>query len=691
MASLIINLKNDLPQAFTTEAYRETVKEIKQTLEQEKEGRMQQLQQAAREQGFGLIRTASGLMMAPVQEGKVMSQEAYSELDINLQQKLDDIEQQLGEQLNDVLLSFRKLELDSRQEIEGLNLHVAEAAIEHHFAVLQEQYQVQDEILLYLNEVHDDVLNRLHDFDVDEETEHEVDWRRYEVNLFVDHRHAQGAPVIIEDNPTYHNVMGRIEYEMRYGAMSTHFTNIKAGSLHRANGGYLVLDMRDIMPHFQAWEALKRTLKGGKIVLQAQDGGQLVTKSLDPEAIPLDVKVILLGNSGMYYHLYEADEDFSDLFKVKADFSSWMPRDNEHETEYARFVANRCREEKLFHFDPTAVAKVIEFGSWLCEHQHKLSTRFGAVADLVREASYWAGRNGRSTTTATDVQQALAERIHRANSIEEYIRAQIAERSLFITVSGKTVGQVNGLSVIDLGDHAFGQPGRITARTFMGDQGVVNIEREVDMAGPLHNKGLLILMGYLGGKYAQDQPLSLSASLTFEQNYSSIDGDSASSTELYVLLSSLSGLPIKQGIAVTGSVDQYGDIQPIGGASEKIEGFFAVCRLLGLTGEQGVMIPAANVLNLMLHEDVVTAVAAGEFNIWPVQTIDEGLEILMDTPAGIRNEQGEYSKGTVHQAVQERLLALAKNLKTFGHGDDLVENEDEDNANEPAPQPDSED
>jgi lon-related putative ATP-dependent protease len=428
--------------------------------------------------------------------------------------------------------------------------------------------------------------------------------------------------------------------------------------------------------HPSSWEAIKRAIVGSEIQMQSPESSEgpiMLAKSLNPEPIPLSVKIILLGSPHLYYALYDEEEDFGELFKVKADFDSTMPRDHEHEYEYARFVANRCHEESLRHFDRAAVEKVIEYGSRISGHQQKLSTRFGEISDLIREADYWAGSQKHDVVTAPDVQKALEERRYRANLVEEHFQDQIHEGTVFIDTTGKMVGQVNGLSVVDMGDYAFGQPSRVTARTYMGEEGLVNIEREVEMAGPIHNKGMMILTGYLGGRYAQNQPLSLSASLTFEQNYGGIEGDSASSTELYALLSSLSGIPIHQGIAVTGSVNQRGEVQPIGGATEKVEGFYDICLANGLTGEQGVIIPEANVKNLMIREDVVEAVKNGRFNIWAVSTVDEGIELLTGVPAGKKTKDGDFPKGTIHYAVQARLLALAEELKSFGEKDDSGE------------------
>jgi len=557
--------------------------------------------------------------------------------------------------------------------MKGVDREVAATSIQHRFEQLNEAYGDQEEMLLYLKEVHQDVLDQIGDFTSPLDSNEEIDLSRYEVNVLVDNSQTKGAPVILEKHPTYHNLFGRLEYELRSGVVSTHFTNIKGGSLHRANGGYLIMNAHDMLKNPLAWEALKLALKGEEIRVQPAatlDNNQLLAKSLDPEPITLSVKIILMGSVSLYYTLYGQDEDFRLLFKVRSDFDATMPRSPEQLDEYAQFIATRCHEEGLRHFDLSAVTKAIEFGSRLADHQDKLSTLFGALADLIREADYWAQKNGHDRVSASDVQMALDERTYRANSVEEQLHEQILENTLLIATEGSVIGQVNGLSVMDTGEYAFGQPGRITARTFMGEEGVVHIERETEMAGPLHNKGVLTLTGYLGGTYAQHQPLSLTASLTFEQNYGGIEGDSASSAELYALLSSLSRLPIKQGIAATGSVNQWGDIQPIGGANEKIEGFFQICQARGLTGEQGVIIPESNVRNLMLREDIVEAVAQGQFHIWPVRKVDEGIELLTGIPAGERDSEGNYPAGTVHYAVQTRLRQLAEELQSFGEDED---------------------
>lgn len=650
-------VKDELPNAFDAESYRESLFAFDQEFTDKQEQLFNTILSQANEHGLTIVNTSSGPTIGLEDEAQELTEEQAKALPA------------LNDKLDDALYELRNIDAEIRARVRGLNHAVAAKAIEHHFVYWRRIYANQPEIVAYLNDIHDDVLDHLGDFmSADDEEGYEYELRRYQVNVLVDNSDIEGAPVVVERNPTYYNLIGRIEYEMHLGAMNTHFTNLKAGSLHRANGGYLVISARDLLRDISAWEALKRAIKAEEIRLQPPDAGmnnQPLAKSLDPEPIPLNVKIILLGSPSLYYNLFDREEDFGSLFKVKADFDSVMPRDDEREQDYARFLAYRCQDEGLRHFSRGAVEKIVEFGSWLADDQYKLSTRFGEIADLAREANYWAERNEHEVIQAEDVQTALRERIYRSNRIEVQTREEITEGSVLMETSGEAVGQIKGLSVIDLGDHAFGQPGRITARTYMGDNGVVNIERETDMAGPIHNKGLLTLVGYLGGKYAQDQPLSFSASLTFEQSYIGVDGDSASAAELFVLLSSLSRYPIKQGIAVTGSINQKGEIQPVGGVTEKIEGFFDVCKADGLTGEQGVVIPTANIRHLMLREDVVEAVETGKFTIWAIGTVDEGLELVMGIPAGELDNQNNYPLGTIHHATKKRLYELAAHLKTF--------------------------
>ena len=676
MKQLIENVQLTLTQAFENDSYRKAIQAIEQTLAEKREQMLDPLERKATDQGFDLHETPSGLIVTVVQEE---DDESNGNGEISGRR---DTQRVLQVELQDILRELRRLERETREERQKLDREVIEAAIQDEFDGVREQYTDQPVITAYLDAVRADLIDQftkaapaLEDKALDQV----VDLRRYEVNVLVDNSAAEGAPVIVQLNPTFENLFGRLEYETQGHSLTTHYTQIKAGDLHRAHGGYLVMYALDLIRQRETWEALKRALKAEEIEMRPpQSDGPVIANSLSPEPIPLRLKVILLGSGTIYYSIFENDEEFSDLFKVRADFSDTMPRDQEHELSYAEFVAARSQEEKLRPFGRAAVAKIIEHGARLAEHQCKLSTRFGAIADLVREADYWAGTNNHDCVTAEDVQQALDERTHRSNLAAEHLREEILEGLLFIATEGSVVGQVNGLSVSEIGEFTFGQPGRITARTFMGDDGVIHIERETDMSGPIHEKGVLTLNAYLGGTYAQHQPLSLNASLTFEQNYAGIEGDSASSTELYALLSSLSQIPVRQGISATGSVNQRGEIQPIGAVNEKIEGFFDICQARGLTGEQGVIIPATNVVNLMLREDVVQAVRQGNFHIWPVSSIDEGIHLLMGVPAGIPDADGEYPEGSVHHGVQKRLRELALELKNYGddrHRDDEDERE----------------
>ncbi|MEW5899220.1 MAG: Lon protease family protein, partial [Bacillota bacterium] len=493
-------------------------------------------------------------------------------------------------------------------------------------------------------------------------------FNRYKVNLFVNNADTKGRPVIIESNPYYYNLFGKIEYRSVMGSLTTDFTMLKAGAVHRANGGYLILQAKDVLSDPLAWDALKKALKNRQTIIEniGEQYRIVPTASLRPEPIPVDVKVILIGSPYLYYLLYALDEDFQKFFKVRVDFDTEMPRTPENLKNYAAFAGSVCSREKLKHFDRAGLAELIEYGSRLCGDQNKLSTRFNEVVQIIYEAAAWAEAEGAAHVSAPHVRRAVEERVYRSSRLEEKIQEMIRQGKILVDTEGAVMGQVNGLSVVDIGDYSFGKPSRITAKTFMGQEGVVNIERETRMSGRLHTKGVLTLAGFLGDRFAQDKPLRLSARITFEQLYEGVDGDSASSTELYALLSALSGLPVKQGIAVTGSVNQNGEIQPIGGVTEKIEGFFAVCKIKGLTGEQGVIIPHQNVDNLMLKHEIIEAVQEGKFHIYAVRTVEEGISILTGAPAGIRGADGKYPENTVFYLVDKKLREYAEGLAGFG-------------------------
>ena len=493
----------------------------------------------------------------------------------------------------------------------------------------------------------------------------------YRVNVFVDNSDTQGAPIIVETNPTYHNLFGVIEKKPIVGGYVTDFTLIKAGSISRANGGYLVLYDREVLSNSGCWEALQRVIKNRELRIEEPGAffGFVPPQGLRPEPIPTDTKVIMIGDPYLYRMLATGDPDFRETFKVKADFNFEIDRTEENITAFACFISDYCKREKMRHFDAEGVAGVIEQCARQVEDQNKLSTRFSDMVDLLIESDYWAGKENAELVSGKHVERALVEKTFRLNLIEKRLQELIAEGTVLVDVDGAAVGQVNGLAVYQMGDFSFGKPSRITAKTFMGRGGIVNIERESKMSGKSHDKGVLILGGYLGGKYAQQSPLSLSSTICFEQSYDGVDGDSASSTELYAILSSLAEIPIQQGIAVTGSVNQNGEVQAIGGVNFKIEGHFDVCRLQGLTGEQGVMIPQANVHNLMLRSDVVDAAKAGKFHIYAVSSIEEGIEVLTGVAAGARQADGSYPDGSINDRVQKKLQQFTELQKKLTAGD----------------------
>jgi lon-related putative ATP-dependent protease len=684
MQELVGDLLREIPRAFESEEYDKQREQILREMQEQRSQTLGQLEEQVNEKGFTLFSTAQGFAIAPVLNGQVLSPEAFHHLDTATQHEIEARQEELHDELANAARALRDLEKETKHRLRAYDREIAGFAVKHLLEDLLKEYGHLEEVAQYLAGVQSDVVENLAGFRQDEEGEAEgllammqVDprgtlLRRYQVNVLVDHAKRQGAPVIFEPNPTYGNLLGRIEHRSEQGTMITDFAMIKAGALHRANGGYLVVEADALLTSPQAWDGLKRALKNRQIRTEEM-GTQLQlisTVTLEPEPIPLQVKVVLIGDPMVYYLLYEHDPDFAKLFKVQADFGADFRRTPEACRCYAQFIATRCQQEKLLPFDPSAVARVIEFGSRLAEHQNKLSTRFGEIADLVREASFWARRQRREATTAADVQQAIAQRIRRANRVEEEIQESIHEGTVRVDVEGTAVGQVNGLSVLSLGNYSFGQPSRITARTYTGKEGVLSLDREAKLSGRIYDKGVLTLSGYLGGKYALDVPFSLSASISFEQSYDEIEGDSASSTELYALLSSLSELPLRQGIAVTGSVDQQGHIQPVGGINEKIEGFFDTCQRRGLDRAQGVLIPVQNVIHLMLREDVRQAVADGTFHLYPLHTVDEGIEILTGVPAGEMDEEGLYPEDSVHGRVQDRLEAIAENLRASEQQDE---------------------
>jgi lon-related putative ATP-dependent protease len=689
---LLKDLEELLPKAFESENYNEHRKDLVQELEQKRQALVQNMEAFARVRGFAIMQTPMGLLFAPLIDGKAATREQFEALPEPDRLAFEAHEPVIREEMEKTLREVKALNDEAASRLQNLDREIASVTISPGFDEIEAQYAEWNEVVAYLKKVHTHITQHVDRFKTrsnGEEAEQDQEqqaalmfappespFEYYRINVIVNHHAETGAPVVVETNPSYYNLIGRIEHEAQFGTLITNYSFIKGGSLLRANGGYLVVDARALLRQGLAYEALKRALRHQQVKIEdlGSQYSLVATTSLSPEPIPLDVKVILIGDPYTYYMLYAYDDEFQKLFKVRADFASQMDWTLENTVKIARFIHTRCVEEHLPAFDLTAVAQVVEHSGRLVEDQRKLTTRFAHVADIVREAAYWAIKAEHEIVTGKDVQKAIEERHYRSSLVEERVREAILTDMIMVDVAGARVGQVNGLAVLMLGDTMFGKPSRITAKTFLGQAGVINIEREAKLSGRIHDKGMLILSGYLGGKYALDKPLSLSATITFEQNYDGVEGDSASSTELYALLSALGGLPIKQGIAVTGSVNQHGEIQAIGGATAKIEGFFDICQAKGLTGEQGVVLPEANVLTLMLREDVVAAVAEGKFHIYPVRTIDEGIAILTGTPAGVRGRDGKFPKDTVNRRVDDALRSLALRLKAFGRPPDKKEN-----------------
>ena len=676
--NLVEGARQEIPRIFESEQYAARREETVRGFQKQRQELISQMGDRAAQEGFFLQMSPMGLLIIPVAEGKPLSEEEFRALGPEVQEEILKKREGLQDELKRTMRQFTGLDRKANEALHNLDREVALSTVEPSVSELIQKYQELPQVVAYLEQVRNDMIENLSQFRQEAEAQpapalmppgaEELPFRKYEVKVVVDNSELEGAPVVMELNPTYNNLFGRIEKEAQFGALITDFTMIREGSLHRANGGYLVLPADELLRNLFSWDSLKRALRNKEIAVEeaGERLGFIATKSLRPEPIPLDIKVVLIGQPMLYYLLYNVDEDFSELFKVKADFDSRMARTDENIKEYAAFVCTLCAEEGLKHLDASALARLIEHSSRLAEDQDKLSARFGEVSDIIREASFYATQDNAAYVTAAHVQQAIEEKFYRSNLIQERVNEMIERGTIMIDVVGEEVGQVNGLSVSSLGDIAFGRPSRITASIGLGREGLVDIEREAKLAGPIHTKGVMILSGYLADKYAQDKPLSLSARLVFEQSYSEVEGDSASSTELYAILSRLSGLPIKQGIAVTGSINQKGEVQSIGGVNEKIEGFFEICQANGLTGEQGVLIPESNVQNLMLKEEVLEAVREGKFHLWSVKTVDEGIEILTGVKAGARQEDGTFEEGSVNDLVDKRLRDLAEKMQEFG-------------------------
>ena len=648
MNELLDRLTNEIPKSFTDRDFESKKNEIVKEYQSKRDDIIRDITIEAREQEFGVKNTNSGIYFMPIIDGEVINEEQYDELSQEQRDSISKNSETIQKKAAEAMRQIKEFEKITRKEVEDLEYSVGLFTIGHHLNTVMESYADQAQVVDYLKAVKEDILNNLEDFISEEQEEEDsiasyLPWytkkssddvfSKYKINLLTSNEPDSGAPVVVDFNPTYANLVGEIEYDNEYGNFSTDFMKIKPGLLHKANGGYLILQAQDVLANHHAWETLRRTLLTGEIVtepLREYTTGVAVS-GVKPEPIPIDVKIIIVG-SGWYYDLiYDYDDQFSKLFRIRVDFDYEMSRNGEHIKDVINFIRDYAKEENLPKLETGAIGQLIEYATRLAERQDKLTTCFNRLAEIIEEAAAWS--NKANKITAAHVKKAIDKHNYRLNMYEEKLSEMIEDETIMIATDGVKTGQINGLAVIDTGDYAFAKPSRITATTYMGKAGIVNIEKEADMSGSIHDKGIQVLIGYLGVTYAQEFPLTLSCRVAFEQNYSGIDGDSASSTELYAIMSSLAELPIRQDIAVTGSINQFGDIQPIGGVTYKIEGFFDLCKKRGLTGQQGVVIPKQNIRDLVLNDEVVSAVKDGMFHIYAIGHVDEGIEILTDTDA----------------------------------------------------------
>ncbi|UCG89445.1 MAG: AAA family ATPase [Gemmatimonadota bacterium] len=686
MTTLAERLHNGLTIAFESEEYQTRHQVIEEEFKERPREELSDIEQRAKAEGLVLLRSPVGMAFAPMRDGEVMSGDEFRSLPEEEQKAIEAKVEAFQEEAQQALRQMPSWERERQERVHQLEREVTENAISNLLDELRKKYHDVPDVLDHLNAVRADVVEQAREL-VEPETPSPAaamgaaamgmepsqgrprrgPLSRYHVNLVVDNRGVSGAPVVYEDNPTYDNLVGRIEHSAQFGALTTDFSHIKAGALHRANGGYLMIDAHKLLRTPYAWDALKRALQARRLRIEplGQSLSLLNTVSLQPEPLELQVQVVLLGEPTLYYLLCAHDPDFEELFKVASDFAELMDATKDNIEAYLRLLAMLARNDELRPFDRSAMARLLEHSTRLAGDRDKLTARVGMVHDVLREADYWARNVGAAVVGAAHVQQAIDAQIHRADRMRERVHEQIERGTVMIDVAGAKIGQINGLAVISLGNFSFGRPNRLTARVRMGSGNVVDIEREVELGGPLHSKGVLILASYLGAHYSPDFPLSLSASLVFEQSYSGVDGDSASAAELFALLSAIAEVPIRQDVAVTGSVNQHGEIQAIGGVNEKIEGFFDVCRARGLSGEQGVMIPAANVRHLMLRGDVVDAVASGRFHVYPIASVNEGIQLLTGMETALRDASGQYPEGSLNHLVEQRLRKYAEQKRAF--------------------------
>jgi lon-related putative ATP-dependent protease len=713
MDEFIRSAQSDIPRAFDSEDYEQRQQNALSGIQQRREQLNRELHSFAIERGFALQMTQAGIATIPIADGEPIPPDQFQQLPEDVRKEYERNNQEIQRQISSTVREIRQLEKEALERIRQLEREVALFAVGPLFDELRERYADHEEVVTYLSEVQNDIPEHLQDFRPDQQRQQmpmmpgtppqptaEERLARYQINVFIDNSELDGAPIVQERNPTYYNLIGRVDYRAAMGSMVTDFRQIRSGVLHQANGGFLVIHALDLLTSPLSWDALKRSLICEEVQIEnlGEQLSPMPTARLRPEAIPLSVKVILIGTPLLYHLLYYRDEEFAELFKVKADFSPDMDWTDEHLVNYASFVRNEVDRFGLLHFRNDAVARLVEYGARLLDHQEKLSARLLDISNVVAEASHWAKKDGAETVAREHVEQAIEKKEYRSNLGEERLKELYDDGTIMIDTQGMVLGQVNGLAVLGMGDHRFGKPSRITARVSLGQRGIQSIEREIKLSGQIHSKGVMTLSGYLAGKYAQNAPLAIGATVTFEQSYSGIEGDSASSTELYALISAISGLPLRQGIAVTGSVDQYGNVQAVGGVTDKVEGFFDICKQQGLTGDQGVMIPSTNIKNLMLRDEVVEAADNSQFQIWAVSNIDDGIALLTGREAGKPDETGEYPEGSVHRLVEERLMEYATRQREFARQQSPnnrederspeARDEDDDDESEDEPEPD---
>ena len=672
MDSFIKDIRSDIKSTFNNDDFEKEKTLIRQDFEEKRANLLDKLNHESEKHGFQVKSAQNGIYMMPIIDGKTIEEEEFEKLDESVKKQFEEKSSIVQEQIMQVIGQIKEMERASDKRLEEWQANIALLTVNSHINYIKNKYKRNKKVNQFLNSVKQDILKNISIFTAKEEEttspqngpkqEPPKPWLNYRVNLFVDNSNLEGAPVVMDSNYSYHNIFGKLEYENYYGALKTDYTMLKPGLLQMANGGYIIFQAKDLLANGICYEALKKALRIKELSIEntADQRSSMVMISLKPEPIPLDVKVLIVGNDTIYQSLLAMDSDFRKLFKVKVEFAEDAPLTEENMNKLARFIHGFCEQEELPHLDKTAVSKTVEYASKISGKQDSLSTRFTDIAQVVGEAATWAKMDKKKLVTAEYIDIALKERIERVKKYDAKYMEMIKDNTLLIDTKGSQIGQINGLTVMTIGDYTFGKPVKITANTYMGKTGVVNVEREVELSGSSHSKGVLILTGYLGEMFAQDIPLSLTASICFEQLYNGVDGDSASSTELYAILSSLSGIPINQSISVTGSVNQKGEIQPIGGVNDKIEGFYQICKMRGLDGSHGVIIPKQNIKNLSLSEEIVDAVKNKKFHVYAISTIDEGIEILTGVPAGKKDASGRFPAGSINHLAYQKLKRYAE-------------------------------